>query len=123
MTEWMETGAWPDWYDTGRIITMEDRHGKWTGVLIVDDVIGRGENEIPIFMLRLDDRTKHSFAGQDRWRFDTMRYTDRNELRTAAAHNFPHDIPTMIYIMDLIDGEHKNDPQAVKAAMRSALGD
>lgn len=68
-TNWND--AWPDWCDAGKRVEIDRGDGTTVaGKLDVDDFFPDGEGgEVPVFAVVGDDGTKHSFADNERWRF------------------------------------------------------
>ena len=67
--EWDTRGA-PDWRDDDRRVEVEYGDGRRVqGNLFIEDVIFLGDDEAPIYRVRADDGTEHSFVDYERWRF------------------------------------------------------
>ena len=60
---------WPEWRDDGRGVEIWVGSEKFTGTLHCDDVGFDGEDEFPIWVIRMDDGTERTFADNDSWCF------------------------------------------------------
>lgn len=66
--EWTET-EWPDWQDTGKRVEIQFADGRLACGRLEAEEFFTGEDEVPVFTLRGDDGTLHSFVDHKRWRF------------------------------------------------------
>lgn len=60
---------WPDWKDAGKRVRIDCDGKVIEGVLYVDDFFFDGEDEVPMFRVRLDDGSSVSFADNVGWSF------------------------------------------------------
>lgn len=61
---------WPDWQDSGKNVEIKMRDGRiLCGQLFAEDEFFTGEDEVPLFMVVLEDGQKISFAECEEWKF------------------------------------------------------
>lgn len=66
-TAWSD--EFPDWRDTNEQVEVEMHDGRTVvGTLVASDVWFDGEDEVPIFSIKLDNGTEVGFADMKRWR-------------------------------------------------------
>ena len=60
---------WPDWKDDRKRVEIIVDGEVFIGELRADDFGFDGEDEFPIWTIRMDDGTERTFADNDSWRF------------------------------------------------------
>ena len=65
--------GYPDWKDSGRLVTILIDGKETTGVLCYDDWVSDGDgDEFPLWLVRVPGAPYECFAAADKWRFEVI---------------------------------------------------